>query len=451
MKILAAVLLLASLATAQIINPSPAGGSGTVTSVGEVGTANQITVTGASPITTTGSFTLSIPADFRLPGTINLLTLTQPATGSTLTILDGKTLTFNNTMVFAGTDAQTYTFPTTTATIARTDAAQTFTGIQAFTAPKITTGISDANGNGMHRFTATASAVDCWTWINAATANPATIELQATACSGADANIHLKFTPLGTGANIFNSGTAANPSIVFVAGTTTGFFSGSSTAAFFSASGVVKDAIAGTGMQVINGNSYSWPTGTAIGGQTTGIAQKANGIMSIDSNTVGNMSGLVKSGNTVQLAADVTLSADTALHVLTGLTWTFPATQFNYSWHCHLTYSQATAAAANAIGVKATTTNPTQIYAQAIAWTSLAGANVNGAIRALATTTATNVVVFTPGAAGAIGTVADMFPIEIWGTIEQAAGATTFDIEALTGSASDALTFYRGGYCAITP
>ncbi len=63
------------------------------------------------------------------------VTLTQPATGSTLTILDGKTLTANNTLTLAGTDATVMTFPTTSATIARTDAANTFTGVQTMTAP----------------------------------------------------------------------------------------------------------------------------------------------------------------------------------------------------------------------------------------------------------------------------------------------------------------------------
>jgi len=46
----------------------------------------------------------------------------------TLTGVAGKTLTFNNTLTLAGTDATTMTFPTTSATIARTDAIQTFTG-----------------------------------------------------------------------------------------------------------------------------------------------------------------------------------------------------------------------------------------------------------------------------------------------------------------------------------
>lgn len=48
----------------------------------------------------------------------------------TLTGVAGKTLTFNKTLTFDGTDSTTMTFPSTSATIARTDAANTFTGHQ---------------------------------------------------------------------------------------------------------------------------------------------------------------------------------------------------------------------------------------------------------------------------------------------------------------------------------
>lgn len=61
---------------------------------------------------------------------VNKITITAPATGSTLTIADGKTVTVNNSLTLAGTDATTMTFPTTSATLARTDAANTFTGHQ---------------------------------------------------------------------------------------------------------------------------------------------------------------------------------------------------------------------------------------------------------------------------------------------------------------------------------
>jgi hypothetical protein len=48
----------------------------------------------------------------------------------TLTGAAAKTLAFNNSLTLAGTDNTTITFPTTSATIARTDASNTFTGHQ---------------------------------------------------------------------------------------------------------------------------------------------------------------------------------------------------------------------------------------------------------------------------------------------------------------------------------
>lgn len=55
------------------------GGSGTVTSVGLAGTANQINVAGTSPITTSGSFTLTISDNPILPGTSGF----TPTSGTT--------------------------------------------------------------------------------------------------------------------------------------------------------------------------------------------------------------------------------------------------------------------------------------------------------------------------------------------------------------------------------
>lgn len=61
---------------------------------------------------------------------VNKVTITAPATAATLTIANNKTVTVNNTLTLAGTDSTTMTFPATSATIARTDAANTFTGVQ---------------------------------------------------------------------------------------------------------------------------------------------------------------------------------------------------------------------------------------------------------------------------------------------------------------------------------
>ena len=87
--------------------------------------------------TTTGTGTvvaLATSPSFTTPSlgvatatSVNKVTITAPATGSTLTIADGKTATINNTITLAGTDATTMTFPATSTTVAGLGIAQTFT------------------------------------------------------------------------------------------------------------------------------------------------------------------------------------------------------------------------------------------------------------------------------------------------------------------------------------
>ncbi len=109
----------------------PSGGGTLVASTGAVtsvaGTANQITASAA-----TGAVTLSIPTNPVFSGTA----VTFPGL---LSIASAKTLTASNSLTLAGTDSTTMTFPTTSATIARTDAANTFTGVQTMTSPALTT------------------------------------------------------------------------------------------------------------------------------------------------------------------------------------------------------------------------------------------------------------------------------------------------------------------------
>lgn len=95
------------------------GGTGVTSSTG---TGNVVLST--SPTLTTPTLGAAIATS------VNKITLTAPAVGATITIADGKTLTVNHSLTLAGTDSTTMTFPSTSATIARTDAAQTFTGNQ---------------------------------------------------------------------------------------------------------------------------------------------------------------------------------------------------------------------------------------------------------------------------------------------------------------------------------
>jgi hypothetical protein len=120
--LLASPTLFGSGVAAWLANPTSANLAATVTDE----TGSGALVFAVSPSFTTPSLGAATAL------TINRITFTQPATGATLTIADGKTLTANRTLTLTGTDGVTVTFPSTNATMARTDAAQTFAGTQTF-------------------------------------------------------------------------------------------------------------------------------------------------------------------------------------------------------------------------------------------------------------------------------------------------------------------------------
>lgn len=79
--------------------------------------------------------------------------MTLTATTGTFTLTNAKTLAVTNTLTLSGTDSTIMTFPTTSATIARTDAGNTFTGVSTgsawvLTSPTITTKISPTSDDG---------------------------------------------------------------------------------------------------------------------------------------------------------------------------------------------------------------------------------------------------------------------------------------------------------------
>lgn len=112
--------------------PIVAGTTGTLT-VARGGTGTT-TSTGSGSVVLSTSPTLIAPVlGVATATSINGVTITSSS--ATFTIASGKTLTANHSLTLAGTDSTTMTFPSTSATIARTDAAQTFTGTQTFSGP----------------------------------------------------------------------------------------------------------------------------------------------------------------------------------------------------------------------------------------------------------------------------------------------------------------------------
>jgi len=110
-----------------------------------------------------GAVTPSTGAFTGVTGTsFNKLTIVAPATTASLAITDTKSVSFLKSLTFTGTDGITLTFPATNATIARTDAAQTFTGAQTVLAAATQDAISlagRAGGTGGYILTLTPTTL----------------------------------------------------------------------------------------------------------------------------------------------------------------------------------------------------------------------------------------------------------------------------------------------------
>jgi len=126
------------------------GGTGTTTSSG---TGSVVLSTGA---TLTNAAFVAPTLGAATATSINKLEIVAPATSATLSIANTKTLTVSHSLTLAGTDATVMTFPSTNATIARTDAAQSFTGTQTFGGP-VVEGVQALSGPGAVNITQPAT------------------------------------------------------------------------------------------------------------------------------------------------------------------------------------------------------------------------------------------------------------------------------------------------------
>ena len=177
---------------------------------------SSVTGTGANVLAT--SPTLVTPTLGVASATsINKVTLTAPATGSTLTIADGKTLTASNTLTFTGTDSSSVAFgsggtvaytggtlaqfaATTSLQLAGVISDETGSGALVFgTSPSFTTSIVAASAT-MGLFDTTATTVDAFgatTTLNLG--YDSTAASTTNISTGAVANATTKTVNIGTG------------------------------------------------------------------------------------------------------------------------------------------------------------------------------------------------------------------------------------------------------------
>lgn len=147
------------------------------------------------------------------------LVKTTNVLGGLVNVKSGKTFTNNNTITITATDGTTYTFPTTSATMARTDAAQTFTGLQ--TIPSL------ASSNLIEGYTTQATAAGTTTVLATSTyqqyftgTTTQTVKLPTTA--GLTLGQQFQVVNASTGAVTVNS--FGSNAITVLAGGTSGVF-----------------------------------------------------------------------------------------------------------------------------------------------------------------------------------------------------------------------------------
>lgn len=167
--------------------------------------------------------------------------------------------------------------------------------------------------------------------------------------------------------------------------------------------------------------------------------------------TDGGTANLTSDTNVFQGANTVRLLANSSAITTTTpgtavLTFSVLPVSTNLSFTCHILYNQQTAAAAGTgFAIQGATNAPTRLDAWANMFTSQAGAQVEGAVQNLTTTTATALVSGTPSA------ITTVFPADIYGTIQNGASTSTLTLLAFTGNAADSITIQAGSYCYVTP
>lgn len=174
-------------------------------------------------------------------GTFNNVGISSLGSTASIAVGSGKTFTASNTMTLNGTDSTTMTFPTTSATLARTDAAQTFTGVQTFSS----TIVGSVNGNAA-TVTTNANLTGAVTSVGNAT----------TLGSFSSANLRTALTDeTGTGAAYFQGGDIGTPSAgvgTNITGVNAATLGGATFAAPGAIGGTTPAAITGT---TITGNT----------------------------------------------------------------------------------------------------------------------------------------------------------------------------------------------------
>ena len=239
---------------------------------------------------------------------VNKVTITAPATGSTLTVADGKTLTASNTLTFTGTDASSVAFGT------GGTAAYTANKLSAFAATssaELLGVISDETGSGALVFATSPTLVTpaLGTPASGVMTNVTGLPI-STGVSGLGTNV-AAFLATPSSANLAAALTDETGSGAAVFGTspsfTTGVVSASSTLAVFNTTATTVNAF---------GASTATAIGAATGTTTINKDLTVSGDVKLGNNTIKASDGttaITTSGADVTVAGNLTVNGTSTI------------------------------------------------------------------------------------------------------------------------------------------
>lgn len=265
--------------------------------------------------------------------TVNKVTLTAPATGSTLTIVDGKTFTVNNTlslsgvdgktlnfqnsMTLAGTDAQTYTFPGASDTVAGLGTNQTFTNQNTHNVARTIASASGAALDDINVQAATSTLTGTTTvtkFNKVGIYRPTFTDASAVTITDA-ATLYVDNSPLAAGSVTQTNAWAIRVGAGNVSFSGSGNVLGTITSGTWNGS-VIGGTYGGTGVN--NGASTITLAGSFIVGTNGGTLAFGNASKTLTVNNTLSLSGV--DGKTLNVQNTMTLAAGADAQ-----TFTFPA------------------------------------------------------------------------------------------------------------------------------